>query len=172
MFPYPNSYVDSISLFLFLYLTLSLIPMLHPSSTPDVDSDSDCAECDVAFLMCVHVDVVDVWLSGCLVDQRTDRLTGWMNGRPDGRSCVMCVGPVYVMGVGVSLRLCGVVIGGKYVFRWLSLCCRCCLTLCVIARLMLSSTHKLCCIRISISVANDISNGFIFSISSLPFSIP
>ena len=86
----------------------------------------------------------------------------------------MCVGPVYVMGVGVSLRLCGVVIAGKYVFGWLSLCCRCCLTLCVIARLWLSSTHKLCCIRFSISifVPTAISNGFIFTISSLPFSIP
>jgi hypothetical protein len=48
--PYPNSYVCSISFFPFLHLTLSLIPMLHPNSTPDVDSDSDRAECDVAFL--------------------------------------------------------------------------------------------------------------------------
>ena len=89
--------------------------MLHPNSTPDVDSDSDRAECDVAFLMCVHVDVMDVWVSGCLVDQRTDRRNG-LDERAGGRPCVMCVGPVYVMGVGVSLRLCGVVIAGKYVF--------------------------------------------------------
>ena len=64
----------------------------------------------------VHVDVLDGWLVDGPTDQPPDRMD--LDLDLDLRTvCVfVCMGTVYVMGVGVSLRLCGVVIGCKYVF--------------------------------------------------------
>ena len=65
--------------------------------------------------VCVHIDVLAGRLAGWSTDGWTDGPDGWTGGR----TCVMCVGPVYVMDVGVSLRLCDVVIDCKYVVCWL-----------------------------------------------------
>ena len=103
---------------------------------PGTISDCDCgrADCNVAFVLllwCVVVWCVVCtrslctlmcWTAGWSTDQPINLRTGWtdldLDLDLDLRTVFVsvCVGTVYVMGVGVYLRLCGVVIVGKYVF--------------------------------------------------------